>query len=110
MAKQNEATKLTAPHKTEGFRGYTLSELRQQRLVARVRMELLKEKMTYDAAEMFKSKLPPRRREKFGRIGYPQQRTAPAVVCRHHSAWLLHVPHRAQDNRLLPPISADKHS
>lgn len=59
MAKQNEATKLTAPHKTEGFRGYTLSELRQQRLVARVRMELLKEKMTYDAAEMFKSKLPP---------------------------------------------------
>ena len=57
MAKQNEATKLTAPHKTEGFRGYTLSELRQQRLVARVRMELLKEKMTYDSAQLFKSNL-----------------------------------------------------
>lgn len=69
MAKQNEATKLTAPHKTEGFRGYTLSELRQQRLVARVRMELLKEKMTYDAAEMFKSKLPPGEGKSSGVLG-----------------------------------------
>lgn len=69
MAKQNEATKLTAPHKTEGFRGYTLSELRQQRLVARVRMELLKEKMTYDAAEMFKCKLPPGEGKSSGVLG-----------------------------------------
>lgn len=69
MAKQNEATKLTAPHKTEGFRGYTLSELRQQRLVARVRMELLKEKMTYDAAEMFKNKLTPGEGKSSGVLG-----------------------------------------
>lgn len=48
MAKNNKTT-LIAPHKKEGFRGYTIKELRQQRMITQVRMEFLKERIVNDA-------------------------------------------------------------
>lgn len=46
---ENKQTALTAPHKKENFRGYTISELRHQRILTQVRMEFIKEKLVNDA-------------------------------------------------------------
>lgn len=60
MASQNKSTRFLPPHHEENFRGYTISELRHQRLIAQVRREFLKEKLLYDTKELTTAKLFPK--------------------------------------------------
>lgn len=41
-----------APHNADNFRGYTINELKEQRLVAQLRCEFLKEKLFSDVREL----------------------------------------------------------
>lgn len=59
MAEKKTSTSLLPPHRRENFRGYTIGELRQQRLLTQVRMELLKEKLVNDTMALKSTSLLP---------------------------------------------------
>lgn len=59
MADKKTSTSLVPPHRRDNFRGYTIGELRQQRLLTQVRMEFLKEKLLNDTASLKKVSLLP---------------------------------------------------
>ena len=55
MADKKSTSPIVPPHRRENFRGYTIGELRQQRLLTQIRMELLKEKLLNDTTSLRKT-------------------------------------------------------
>lgn len=45
MAQNNNSTRFVAPHHKENFRGYSIQELRNQRIITGLRRDFLREKL-----------------------------------------------------------------
>lgn len=60
MADKKSTSPIVPPHRRENFRGYTIGELRQQRLLTQIRMELLKEKLLNDTTSLRKTAIMPK--------------------------------------------------
>lgn len=70
MAEKKTSTSLLPPHRRKNFRGYTIGELRQQRLLTQVRMELLKEKLINDTKALTRAGILPQGKKSSSLISF----------------------------------------
>lgn len=64
MAQHNKTTPLLPPHKQAGFKGYTINELRHQRMLTQIRRDFIKEKLINDSHTLREIKLLPQQGSK----------------------------------------------